>query len=214
MQLLSVNIGQARAIEAKSGRSGIFKRGTERPVTVTRHGLLGDTICDTENHGGADQAVYVYGAPDYAWWSETLGRTLAPGTFGENLTVSAIESAALQVGDRFRIGEVVLEVTSPRVPCVTLAVRMEDPTFVKRFRRAERPGVYCRVLQGGQVQTGAEVRLEPYTEATVGVLDMFRDFFRPQRDERTLRRYLAAPIASRDREAKEAALAELLARSP
>ncbi|ADI13390.1 MOSC domain-containing protein [Truepera radiovictrix] len=209
MQLLSVNVGQARAIVAKSGRSGIFKRATTERVRVTRDGLLGDTICDTENHGGPDQAVYLYGAPDYAWWSEQLGRTLAPGTFGENLTVSGLESATLQVGDRFRVGEVVLEVTAPRIPCVTLAVRMGDPAFVKRFRHAERPGVYCRVLHEGDVWAGAEVRLEPYTGATVGVLELFRDFFRPERDEKTLRRHLAAPIASRDRAAKEAALAAL-----
>ena len=102
-------------------------------------GLESDTICDTENHGGVDQAVYVYGVPDYDWWAEALAKPLQPGTFGENLTVSDLESAGLQVGDRLEVGTVVLEVTSPRVPCVTLAARMEDPTFVKRFRAGGAP---------------------------------------------------------------------------
>lgn len=210
MQLLSVNIGKARAVQVKSGRTGIYKRPAENPVQITRDGLAGDTICDTENHGGVDQAVYVYGTPDYAWWAETLGRELAPGTFGENLTVTGLESASLQVGDRLQAGTVVLEVTAPRIPCVTLATRMGDPAFVKRFRRAERPGVYCRVIREGHVRVGDEVTLHPYEGETLGVLEMFRDFFRPHLDEATIRRHLAAPIAVRDRVDKEAQLQKLL----
>ena len=143
MRLVSVNVGREQALShAKaSGKTGIFKRSVDTPVPVTALGLEDDTICDTENHGGADQAVYVYGAPDYRWWSEELGRDLTPGTFGENLTVADLESADLTIGDRLHIGRVVLEVTAPRIPCVTLARRMEDPAFLKRFRAAERPGV-------------------------------------------------------------------------
>ncbi len=210
MQLVSVNIGKARAVQAKSGQTGIFKLPSENPVRVTRNGLLGDTICDTENHGGVDQAVYVYGTPDYAWWSETLDKELHPGTFGENLTVTELESAVLQIGDRLQVGSVVLEVTAPRIPCITLAVRMDDPAFVKRFRQAERPGVYCRVIEEGCVGVGDAVTLHAYEGETLSALEMFRDFFKPQLDEATLRRHLAAPIAVRDRVEKEAKLRELL----
>ena len=210
MQLISVNIGKAQAIKAKSGQTGIYKRPVQGSVVVGRLGLETDAICDTENHGGVDQAVYVYGVPDYAWWSEALGQDLQPGTFGENLTVSGLESTSLKLGDRFTVGTVRLEVTSPRVPCVTLAARMADPAFVKRFRQAERPGVYCRVLQPGQVQVGDELTLIPFTGATVSVLEMFRNFFKPKLDEATLRRYLASPISERDRADKEAELQKLL----
>ncbi len=210
MRLVSVNIGKAQAIEAKSGQTGIFKRYQEGPVRITAGGLAGDAICDTENHGGVDQAVYVFGAPDYVWWSETLGRELLPGTFGENLTVSDLESANLNVGDRLHIAEVVLEITAPRIPCVTLATRMGDPAFAKRFRHAERPGVYCRVLREGSVQAGDEVTIEPYSGERLGVLEMFRDFYRAKLDEATIRRHLAAPIAIRDRTEKEAALTKRL----
>lgn len=210
MQLISVNVGKAQAIEAKSGQTGIYKRPTQNPVRVGTLGLESDAICDTENHGGVDQAVYLYGAPDYAWWSETLGRELHPGTFGENLTVSEFESASLKIGDRLEVGTVVLEVTSPRVPCVTLAARMADKTFVKRFRQAERPGVYCRVLQEGHVQVGDVVTLRPFESETLLAVELFRDFYKPHLDEVTLRRHLAAPISVRDREAKEAALQKVL----
>jgi MOSC domain-containing protein YiiM len=213
MRILSVNVGRARHIEnAKSiGMTGIYKLPTAGPARVTSLGLEGDAVCDTENHGGVDQAVYAYGEPDYAWWTAELGRELPPGTFGENLTISELESAALAVGDRLHLDEVVLEVTAPRIPCVTLAARMGDPAFAKRFRRAERPGVYCRVLHEGVVRAGEAARLEPHAGERITVLEMFRDFFAGTWDEALLRRYLAAPIAIRDRVEREAQLAALLA---
>lgn len=212
MQLISVNIGQARAMKnAKaSGKTGIYKLPVSEPVQITANGLPGDAICDVENHGGVDQAVYIFGAPDYAWWSEQLGYELAPGTFGENLTISELESTQFSIGDRLHIGSVILEVTAPRIPCVTLAVRMGDPTFVKRFRYAERPELYCRVIQAGTVQVGEPVTWEPYQGETITALEMFRDFYAPEQSEATIRRHLAAPIAIRDRVDKEERLRQLV----
>jgi MOSC domain-containing protein YiiM len=213
MQLVSVNIGKAEALaHAKaSGMTGIFKRPVRTPVLVTALGVTGDVICDTENHGGVDQAVYVYGLPEYQWWLNDVGRALPPGTFGENLTISDLVSADLAIGDRLQIGSVVLEVTAPRIPCVTLARRMNDPGFLTRFRAAERPGVYCRVICEGMVQVGDAVCHVPYAGERLMILALFRDFFAPARDVATLRRQLAAPIAVRDRLEKEQQLRELLA---
>lgn len=211
MQLTSVNIGKARNIEGanKSGETGIYKQPVAGPVRISSPGLPRDAICDTENHGGVDQAVYVFGAPDYAWWAKELGRELTPGTFGENLTISELESAAFSIGDRLHIGEVILEVTAPRIPCGTLAARMGDSTFVKRFRNAERPGLYCRVIREGNVQSGDEVTYEAFSGETVTAIEMFRAFYEKHLDEVTLRRHLAAPVAIRDRVEKEKKLAEL-----
>lgn len=211
MQLISVNIGQSQPIHGAkaTGVTGIYKQPAER-AQITPAGLAGDTICDAENHGGPDQAVYVYGEPDYGWWSGELGRTLAPGTFGENLTIAGLESARLNIGDRLQIGEVTLEVTAPRIPCVTLATRMGDPAFVKRFRHAERPGLYCRVIRPGEVWPGQPVELEPYPGPAVAAIELFRAFYAGELDEATLRRHLAAPIAIRDRDDKQAQLEKLL----
>ena len=214
MRVLSVNRGRAEPMaNAKaSGITGIYKRPVASAANITTHGLAGDVICDTENHGGVDQAIYLYGAPDYAWWSSVLGRELAIGTFGENITITDLESADLVIGDRLHIGAITLEVTAPRVPCVTLARRMGDPTFLKRFRDAERPGVYCRVIQEGAIRTGDEVQLERYGGEGVSVIELFRDFFKPLDDEATLRRYLSAPLAIRSRRHMEVQLERLLAR--
>lgn len=138
MQLVSINLGAPRAIEyaQKSGTTGIYKLPQSGPVEITPLGLPNDAIIDVENHGGPDQAVYVYGLPDYDWWAAQLGRPLPPGTFGENLTLSEFESAACAIGDYLQVGAVRLQVTAPRIPCSTLAARMGDPAFVKRFRAA------------------------------------------------------------------------------
>lgn len=213
MHVLSINRGHAEPIaNAKaSGVTGIYKRPVEQLVWIGTTGLAEDAICDTENHGGVDQAIYVYGLPDYAWWSATLGYELHPGTFGENITIAELESAQLAIGDRLTIGDVILEVTAPRIPCVTLARRMSDPLFVKRFRAAERPGVYCRVINEGYIQSGTSVQYTSYAGVAINVIEMFRDFFTPNLDESTLRRYLGSPIAIRDRQDKEKQLEQLLA---
>ena len=212
MRLLSVNIGKAQKIEnaGKSGTTGIFKEPATTPVQIAFMGLEGDVICDTPNHGGVDQAVYLYGREDYAWWENELGRTLPAGVFGENLTLSDLASADYRIGDRFQVGGAILEVTAPRIPCGTLAARMEDPKFPKRFQQAERPGLYCRVIQEGAVQAGDSVVLNPYVGEPVLAIEIFRNFYRKDQDETTLRRYLAAPIAIRVRNSLECALQKRL----
>jgi MOSC domain-containing protein YiiM len=198
MQLVSVNVGKAQPIAAKSGSSGIYKQPSTAPVQVSALGLAQDAIVDVDNHGGVDQAVYLYSTEDYAWWSETLSETLEPGIFGENLTVSGFESATLSVGDRFIIGDVELEVTAPRLPCITLATRMGDPLFVKKFMQAQRPGVYCRVLREGSVQAGEAVRFLATEAASVSILEIF-NFSARNASVADLERYLQAPVAVRAR---------------
>ena len=201
MKLLSVNVGKVQPIRhAKpSGKTGIFKMPSAEPVMITALGLEGDAIVDTENHGGLDQAVYVFTMPDYEWWSAHIERTLEPGTFGENLTISDLESATLNIGDRLRVGNVLLEVTAPRIPCVTIAARMRDPKFVKKFRHAEKPGVYCRVIETGYVKTDDPVDLIPYQGELVNVLEMFRSFYEQELSADLLRRFLAVPIQTKAR---------------
>lgn len=199
MELVSVNIGKAQPTKAKSGMTGIYKQPVTTPVDITRLGLVGDAIVDTENHGGEDQAVYVFGTPDYDWWAAELGREMPPGIFGENLTISELESRLFQIGDRLRVGEVLLEVTSPRIPCVTLAVRMDDPKFIKRFAKAERPGLYCRVIEPGTVQVGDPVGVIRYRGETITALEMFRLYYTQEYTIDVVRKALSAPLHGKTR---------------
>jgi MOSC domain-containing protein YiiM len=110
-----------------------------------------------------------------------------------------LESAQFNIGDYLHINEVTLQVTAPRIPCGTFAARMGDPQWVKRFRHAERPGLYGRVIQEGSVMAGDAVSIERYTSNTISISEMFRDFYEKNKNEETLRRHLNAPIAIRDR---------------
>ena len=214
MKLLSVNIGKIGTVQRKLYRekTGIFKRPVEGAIKIEKLGLPGDVIVSKKHHGGPDQAVYIYGDADYAWWRKEFGLELSPGIFGENLTISDLQSADFTIGDLLHIGEeVILQVTAPRIPCKTFAARMEDPQFVKKFRAAERPGLYCRVLQEGTVVAGDDVRVEKYAEESVTLLDLYRDFYETDMSEAAIRRFLAAPIAIRDRQAKEAQLEKVVA---
>ena len=195
MQLLSVNIGKQQPIAAKSGASGIFKHPAAHAVQIGRLGLQGDHIQDIKNHGGPDQAVYVFTQPDYDHWSVLLGQTLAPGTFGENLLISNLESAALPIGTRLRVGRVLLEVTSARIPCETLSARMNDPKFVKIFRQQRRPGFYARVLEEGEVQAGDVVTLEGQTPpGAPTILDAFELYYTKSPTRAQIEHLLSAPI--------------------
>ena len=211
MIAVSVNLGEKRILQRKERveTTGIFKFPTANSVKVTKLGLEGDVIVSKKHHGGPDQAIYVYGLADYEWWSGELGKEISPGTFGENLTISELESAQFKVGDYIHIGDVTLQVSAPRIPCGTFAARMEDPQWVKRFRYAERPGLYCRVLKEGFVQAGNTVSVERFTGETVSILDMFRDYYYKNKSEETLLRYLNAPIAIRDRNSFEEQLQRL-----
>jgi MOSC domain-containing protein YiiM len=159
-----------------------------------------------KHHGGPDQAIYIYGTTDYAWWTKEIGKELAPGTFGENLTISDLESAQFNIGDYLHIGDVTLQVTAPRIPCSTFAARMEDPQWVKKFRHAERPGLYCRVIKAGIVKAGDPVIVEKYTDETISLIQMYRDYYDKDKSKETIMRHLNAPIAIRDRISLEAEL--------
>ncbi|WP_018899106.1 MOSC domain-containing protein [Rhizobium sp. 2MFCol3.1] len=193
MKILAVCIGNAERLPGKSYKTGINKHAISGGVLVDAEGLLGDAICNRKHHGGVDQAVYVEGSLTLDWWSAELGQTIKPGTFGENLVIEGLDNTMVAVGDRFIAGNLVLEVTSARIPCATFAARMGDPLFVKRYTRAGRPGIYCRVIKPGTVTTGETVEWQCFEGSRVTMPEMMATFGRRLSAEDRAR-YLAAPI--------------------
>jgi MOSC domain-containing protein YiiM len=212
MKLLSINIGKERQQQRKDyiETTGIYKLPVDGPVEIKSLGIEGDAICDKKNHGGPDQAIYIYGGADYAWWEQEIGRELTPGTFGDNLTISDLESVTFNVGDYLHIGEVTLQVTSPRIPCGTFATRMDDPQWVKKFRAAERPGLYVRVVREGVIKAGDPVTVEKFTGETISIVEMYREYYAKDKTEESLRRHLNAPIDIRSRRGLEEELQKLM----
>jgi MOSC domain-containing protein YiiM len=157
MELLSVNVAQLRAIRvgAREVMTGIDKRSVTGPVRVRRHNLAGDAQADLRVHGGEYKAVYAYPFEHYAAWERELGRRdLAPGAFGENLTISGATEERVCIGDVLRIGTAVLQVTHPRTPCFKLAHKFERPQFPQEFLASGRSGYYLRIVEEGELRAG------------------------------------------------------------
>ncbi len=193
MKILAVCLGRPEILPGKKYKTGINKLAIQGPIMVDAEGLVGDAILNRKHHGGVDQAVYIEGSIDLDWWQTELGRDLPFGTFGENLVIEGLESAMLAAGDRLAIGDVLLEITSARIPCATFAAKMGEPTFVKRYTRAARPGAYARVLQGGMVEAGQSVEFKPWSGDRVTMREMMATFGRRLSDTDRAR-YLAAPV--------------------
>ncbi len=208
MRLVSINIGPAVTMDLGSRLvdTGIDKS----PVASARvHplGVAGDTVADEKHHGGPDQAVYVYSGDDYAWWAEHTGETPPPGRFGENLTFDGFGAEPVRIGDRYAVGEVVLEVTAPRIPCVVFAHHVGDPDFIDRFRRARRPGFYSRVVIPGTVHQGDEVTREPGDPDAPTLQDLMDIHYAVATPVDTLRWALKHPVSIRYRDKLESRLA-------
>ena len=196
MKLVSVNIGKQETLDTPNGavQTGIIKLPVTTPVDVTELGIAGDAIVDTSVHGGLDQALYLYSQKDYDWWSVRLGKTLAPGIFGENLTLSNFGDAPLIIGDRLQIGDVVIEISAPRTPCFKLATRMGDPGFIKDFVQAARTGAYARVIKTGTVIAGDDVMLIKTAENFPSVTDVFKTCHSKTPDMEIVQKALASPL--------------------
>ena len=199
----SVNLGSPESNPYKDTRAtGIGKHAQPEPVQVRApgpksgglgSGLVGDYIGDTQHHGGDGQAVYAFQREDLDDWSRRLERELPNGFFGENLTTRELEVNQARIGERWRIGaDVVLQVTSPRIPCATFRGWVGEKRWLKTFTQAARPGAYLSVVTPGTIRSGdpIEVVRRPDHEVTVALV------FRATTIDRAL---LARPAARRRR---------------
>lgn len=205
--LLAINIGSPQLLPGSQTPTGIVKTPRTGPVMIDAEGVWGDAVLDRKHHGGVDQAVYLYLQSDYEFWAEQLGQMPGPGTFGENLTIEGVSGETLCIGDRFAIGEVLIEITSHRTPCNTLARRMGDPRWVRRFHQAMRPGAYARVLRAGTVEARLAVTYTPYDGERVTMAEFMALDGEREIPEPTMRRILATPVHTKTRAEFEELLA-------
>jgi MOSC domain-containing protein YiiM len=173
-RVVSVNVAVVHrgSWAGRVGRSGIDKRPVAGPVRVEVGGVDGDTVCDTRDHGGPDQAVYAYSTDDLAFWTGQLQRAVEPGNVGENLTVDGVDCAHAVVGERWQVGDAVLRVTGPRTPCRVFAGFLDVPDLIKRFFAAGRPGAYLAVVHPAAVSAGDVVTVRDRPTHGVTVADV------------------------------------------
>lgn len=167
----SVNVGRPRPVDTGRGSvlTAIWKAPVEGRVSVRGVNVDGDDQADRAVHGGPDKAVYAYAIEDTREWERELGRDLGPGAFGENLTTEGIDVSGALVAERWRVGTTLLEVVQPRFPCFKLGLRMNDPSFVKRFAHASRPGAYLRVVEDGDLGAGDAIEVDTSARPDHGV---------------------------------------------
>jgi MOSC domain-containing protein YiiM len=194
-KVLSINVGTVREFEysGRPAKSAIWKSPAVGRIAARGVNLDGDDQADRKAHGGPDKAVYAYAVEDVRWWAQEIGRSLAHGDLGENLTTEGIEVNNALVGERWEIGTTVLEVSEPRIPCWRLGVRMNDKMFPRRFTEALRPGAYLRIVVEGDVGAGDEIRVVERPDHDLTIRDVFRIY---TRDRAEAERLLAVPRMS------------------
>jgi MOSC domain-containing protein YiiM len=177
--VVSVNQGPVRGmvVAGKPARSGIDKQPQTGRVAIGFGGLAGDDYGDKVNHGGRDQAVYAYAREDLDWWAVQLGRDLRDGLFGENITTAGLDVTGALIGEVWQLGTAVIQVTAPRIPCVTFQSWLSEPHWVKRFAAARRPGAYLRVLAEGAVGAGDRMVVLSRPEQAVTVAEAMQAYY-------------------------------------
>ena len=210
MHLLSIQTGISRPSTVATNKATAIIKESVDDAYISSEGVGDDVIVDQQNHGGLDQAVYIYTQNDYEFWEQELARTLPPGFFGENLTFSTDDCVAankVRIGDRYTIGGLVLEVTAPRIPCNILADRVGKSDYVAAFRDADRPGMYCRVLTPGSVKPGDPITVESASDTNLALIDAYRLFYNRSANLDTIRQAMQSPVSIRFRQDYERRLA-------
>ncbi|HEV7309378.1 MOSC domain-containing protein [Ensifer sp.] len=198
MRLLAVCVGKPQVRLGKKTPTGINKHPVMSEVAVGPEGLEGDTICNRKHHGGPEQAVCVEGNITRLWWEDAFGQDISHGAFGENLCIDGLDNRSVAVGDRFLIGNVILEATAPRMPCRILSERLGDPAFAKRYLAAGRPGFYCRVIKSGVIAAGHPVAHERFDGVRILLSEMMQHHGKKASPD-LIQRYLEVPVHARVR---------------
>jgi len=175
-KVLSINVAAKIHTEpwaGSVGKTGIDKRPVSGLVRFANNSVASDQVLDTKVHGGYDKAAYAYTREDADWWQEQIGTVINNGQFGENLTTSGIDLNTCLIGERWQIGEVILEVSEPRIPCKVFAGFWDRPTLIKEFTDARRSGTYLRIIEEGEFEAGAMINVISRPDHQITIKDIF-----------------------------------------
>jgi len=172
----SINIAatsQAQSWSGSGNRTGINKQSVQGLIHFGPEGVVGDTVVDRKHHGGYDKAVYAYAYEDALWWAEKIGRDMPAGSFGENLTTEGIDVTHAVIGERWQIGDLLLEVAEPRIPCSVFSGFWDRPTLIKEFTEANRSGAYLRIIDEAMIEKGNAISVASRPTHGITIADVF-----------------------------------------
>lgn len=199
MHIISTNTGEITAVSwrGKSIRTGIYKFPVPGPVFLGKTGVTNDHVVDLKVHGGENKACYLFSSNHYPYWKErfpVLAWTW--GMFGENLTVENLDESRINIGDIFEIGEALVQVSQPRIPCFKLGIRFGTPRMVKYFQEYHSPGVYVRVIREGFVSVTDKLILKERRESEISVNGVYSLFSVNKHNESLRQKALDEPFLS------------------
>lgn len=193
MRIISTNIGSPTKIlwNGKEEETGIYKYPVREPLSLTRNDVKRDTIIDRVHHGGTNKACYLFAKEQYPYWKQLYPNLEWDwGMFGENLTVEGLNETKIRIGDIFRVGSAVVQVSQPREPCYKLGVRFGTQKILKRYIAHGFPGTYVRILEEGKVQTDDTLELMEQSQNRLTVHQFFRLMFDKKKDSKILKLFM------------------------
>jgi MOSC domain-containing protein YiiM len=179
MKIISTNIGRIREVEWKGQKfvTGIFKEPIDEPLFLGKMGVNKDEVADLRFHGGSDKACYLYSADWYPFWKKKFpDSNWNWGIFGENLTVEGLDEGEIKIGDTYKIGTALVQVSQPRLPCYKLGMRFGSVKIVKQFQESPYPGVYLRIIEEGHVKKGDNMECIESTKSSMSVREVYSLF--------------------------------------
>lgn len=193
MQVLSTNIGNPTTFQwnGKEEQTGIFKYPVDEPLFLRKNDVANDTIINRVNHGGINKACYLFSSDNYPYWQKLYPHLKWDwGMFGENLTLEGLDESMVRIGDIYKIGTALTQVSQPREPCYKLGVRFDDPSILKKFILHRHPGTYVRILEEGEVQKGDEFQLVEQSKNTLTVQQFYDLMFAKEKSEEMLKLFM------------------------
>lgn len=196
MKIISTNIGKATTFlwNGREEQTGIFKYPTDEPLFLSKMDVLKDTVIDREHHAGINKACYLFPSDRYPYWKGMYPELNWDwGMFGENLTIKGLDESIMRIGDIYKIGNAVVQVSQPREPCYKLGVRFGNAKILKEFIDYGYSGTYVRILKEGEVKNGDELILQKKSENTLTVKECFQIILAKQKDPVLLQKAINNP---------------------
>lgn len=189
MKIIATNIAKPTTIvwNGKTQTTGIYKYPTKEGIYLEKEDVKGDEVSDRKHHGGIFKACYIFSEDHYAYWQNLYPNLdFNYGIFGENLTVKGLDETKISVGDIYKIGTALVQVTQPREPCFKLGIRFGTQAILKQFIKHARPGTYVRVLEEGLIKPGDKMILVQAATNSLTTTQLFSLLFAKQKDQSQL----------------------------
>lgn len=196
MKVISTNLGNPTTFtwNGREEQTGIFKKPVTKPLFLTKTEVETDTVIDRVHHAGVHKACYLFSSDDYPYWKKIYPELDWDwGMFGENLTVSGLDEAQIRIGDVYRLGTALVQISQPREPCYKLGIRFGTQDVLKQFIDHNRPGTYVRILEEGEVKVGDELTLHEQSRNELTVQLFYKLLYLREKPKDLLNMFMENP---------------------